>query len=83
MLLVGVLVSPGPPSASSDSELLMDPELHPPPPESSNSVFVMDLSKDTVGGFAPVLAQVVSGSSGGDADGMYVTAAALHTVDRL
>lgn len=81
MLLIGLLVSPGPPSASSSgSELSMDPGLPPPGPDSASldSDLWMDLSQDTVGGFImPVLAQVVSGSRGGVADGMYVTATAL------
>lgn len=76
LLLLGLLIAPGLPSGSSGSELLMDPRLPPPDADSSDSDLLTDLSQDTaVGGFVPVLAQVVSGSRGGVADGMYVTAA--------
>lgn len=80
MLLIGLLVAPGPPSASSGSELLTDPGFPAAPDaDSSDSDLLTDLSQDTVGGSMPVLAQVVSGSRGGVADGMYVTAAAFHS----
>ena len=86
LLLLGLLVTPEPLSGSSGSELLMDPGLPPPPDaDSSDSDLLTDLSQDTVGGFMPVLAQVVSGSRGGAADGMYVTAAEapISAVDRF
>ena len=91
MLLIGLLVSPGPRLASVESDVLMDsghapPPPPPPPPDSSrpsgssdysdSGHLLMDLSQDTaVGELMPVLAQVVSGSTGGVADGMYVAAA--------
>lgn len=85
MLLISLLVSTGPLLASAESDVLMDSGHSPPPrplPDSSGSsdsdYLLMDLSQDTaVGGLMPVLAQVVSGSTGGVADGMYVTTAAV------